>query len=694
MAYMASQNAGKEATKKSSRYPETWRRAYLLEIVINGQTKEIFTFSLPPENVEITFPQRVSETKTFGGVFVDDYGPEVAKIVLSGITGNQETRTIYRGNLGNLTLNGKDEIYYIRDHIIRYKENNKDYGNAHLYLYNLSVINEEEIKKNDYKASTDSWEVVLKDFRITQSKERPFWYNYSIEFTGLRILGTKPKNDATIQQAVFYKQADQKLSLADQHLSMMETPENAMMVATDTMSESTLAQVNAAAESLPKDYYPKLPSEDRVIIALTEANASAGHDVLASDQETFLLHGNVISTENFKALGATTKDANKLLKSVQSARANAKSIMRKGGFLQNAYQWSTQIAAPIKQLRRSVNTLRSQVNMYKNLIAGTVKNTLFSIPLQMVGLAKDVESLGVGLVTAPADIGIDILNGFHQVRRGFESLAKQTVEMPSYVTNRYKKVADMFNKEVESLIQKSENNVNSVIAKSKSISVIPDVLVVPATQNTVSSSEGVAGDTSNEAGIRVVVVNGYEHVAATATTTLEQLATEYLGNADEAGLIAVVNGISDDSQIIPGIEIKIPSTNGALTIPGNEVYSRDDNYGKDIALSDNGEIIIDASGELSTVSDNANIGQAIKSRLSESIGNRVRLTVYGIKSGAGQPITAAVPYVATSIKDTVIADPRILRIENFTFQGVGDRLYVRFEYITVDKRRHVYEGVQ
>jgi hypothetical protein len=80
--------------------------------------------------------------------------------------------------------------------------------------------------------------------------------------------------------------------------------------------------------------------------------------------------------------------------------------------------------------------------------------------------------------------------------------------------------------------------------------------------------------------------------------------------------------------------------------------------------------------------------------LSESIGNRIRLTVYGIKSGAGQPLTAAVPYISTSIKDTVIADPRINRIENFTFQGVGDRLYVKFEYITIDKKRHAYEGVQ
>jgi len=40
-------------------YPEIWKKSMLLEIVIPGsEPSEIFTFSLPPENIEVVYPQR------------------------------------------------------------------------------------------------------------------------------------------------------------------------------------------------------------------------------------------------------------------------------------------------------------------------------------------------------------------------------------------------------------------------------------------------------------------------------------------------------------------------------------------------------------------------------------------------------------------------------------------------------------
>jgi hypothetical protein len=645
MAYATSQNTGMQTKKTTqSRFPETWKKAFLLEIVLNGQTQEIFTFSLPPENVEITYPQRVSETKTFGGLFVDDYGAEVAKIVLSGITGNQEARTIYRANLGDLKLSGKDEIFYIRDHIIRYKENNSDYGNTHLYLYNLSAVNEEDIKNNNYKANTDSWEVVLKDFRITQSKERPFWYSYSVEFTGLRILGTKPKNNTTAvaQQAVYYKQADASLANTDKKLAILENPEDTIMVGSGAIDESSLTSVYDAADSLPANYYPNLPPEERVKLAVAELNDGYKMDVIASDMESVQLAGNQIDLREIRTLGETATKVNGKLTKVANARADSKSIFQKAGiFLQNSYRWSTQISAPVKKLRRSITNLRSQINTYRNLISGTIKDTLFSLPMQAIGMARDIESLGVGLVTAPADIALDILGGFRSLRKNTESLVRETKNMPTFIGSRYQKVANMFNNEIESVIHDGESVVNTVAANSKKISMTPDIVVVPAAQGTKNINQPSTG--AQEAGtqgadIQVAVINGYDHVAATETTTLEKLAADYLGNPDDAMLIAVVNGITDDSQITPGMDIKIPSKDPNVVATGNEVYSRDDNFGKDIALADDGGITLSAAGDVSVISGDANVGQAIQSRLSESIGNRIRLTVYGIKSGAGQPL--------------------------------------------------------
>jgi hypothetical protein len=93
-----------------------WTKSFLIEINYAGST-ESFTFSLPPEGIEINMPQRISETKTFGGLFVDDYGSEATKIHFSGTTGNSATKKIYRGTGKSLIwLNNQEEIFYLRYH--------------------------------------------------------------------------------------------------------------------------------------------------------------------------------------------------------------------------------------------------------------------------------------------------------------------------------------------------------------------------------------------------------------------------------------------------------------------------------------------------------------------------------------------------------------------------------------------------
>ena len=54
-----------------------WKKAYLLEFKMNGVLTDAFTFSVPPENEDFSFPQRKNETKTFGGAVVADYGNDM-----------------------------------------------------------------------------------------------------------------------------------------------------------------------------------------------------------------------------------------------------------------------------------------------------------------------------------------------------------------------------------------------------------------------------------------------------------------------------------------------------------------------------------------------------------------------------------------------------------------------------------------
>jgi hypothetical protein len=82
----------------------------MLEFLDNEKVQEVFTFSVAPQGVEFDYPQRISETKTFGGSVFDDYGNDTYRITISGTTINEDKKFIYRGEKPPLYLSGSKEI--------------------------------------------------------------------------------------------------------------------------------------------------------------------------------------------------------------------------------------------------------------------------------------------------------------------------------------------------------------------------------------------------------------------------------------------------------------------------------------------------------------------------------------------------------------------------------------------------------
>lgn len=367
------------------------------------------------------------------------------------------------------------------------------------------------------------------------------------------------------------------------------------------------------------------------------------------------------------------------LDGIASARSDARTLMENAAiYVQSTTQWGTMVTVPIKRIRARIASLQQELSIYKQLTSGTITNTSLKA-LKSAGLIGDIGDLGVGVVTLPSDIAASLLSDVKSVRKTIEEIYASIVASLAidYMETRYNKVIEVLLNEIETCLYNAENALNALIAAFKLSPITPDIYVIPD------------GNTSN---VRIVQAYGYTYVAATVGLKLDALAATYLGNPDDGLLIALANGISEEMEVEPGALLRIPSSVQS-NVYNNEVYSRTDNFGVDIALSESGQIMIDASGELVTIKAEENISQALKLRLSESIGNRIRLTVYGIRSNIGQPISAASAYVATSIKDTIIHDPRITRVENFVFRGVGDRIYVQFDYVVVDGRRGTYQGV-
>lgn len=198
---------------------DTWKKSILLEIVNRNNPSNIveaFTLVVPPENIELDEEQRVSRRKTFGGIFIDDYGPDVGRMIISGNTGNTEVKKTYIPPGVNVTapdtFTGKQAFYYMRDRLMRYKTNQKirdTYQNYDIRVYDLSTVEEAKLKPtrqvspanlhnaalkenptNTVAGEAEGYVVSLDRFKMTRSKDKPLWYSFVIELVVLRALGS------------------------------------------------------------------------------------------------------------------------------------------------------------------------------------------------------------------------------------------------------------------------------------------------------------------------------------------------------------------------------------------------------------------------------------------------------------------------------------------------------------------------
>jgi hypothetical protein len=172
---------------------QLYKKSYLIEFWSTSEFEpdDVFTFSIPPESEELTYTQRRTETKTFGGLHVDDYGIDAVKIVLSGSTVNQSLKLIYRGGKSSKWLSGEEEIYYLRDLIMKHKSINnligKEKKEKKIIIYDLSKTVYFKTKEGFSTPVKNYWQAFPGDFKIRRASDKPFTYKYSFEFTGIPL---------------------------------------------------------------------------------------------------------------------------------------------------------------------------------------------------------------------------------------------------------------------------------------------------------------------------------------------------------------------------------------------------------------------------------------------------------------------------------------------------------------------------
>ena len=197
----------------------------MLEFLEGDELKDCFTFSVPPESEEFDFPQRVAETKTFGGSVFDDYGNDTYRITINGSTVNEEKKVIYRGNKTPLYLTGTKEVFELQ-RIIRDWAANKnvtDPNKKKVYLYDLSKASVLQLSTG--VASRNYWRVFIKDLKIKRDKSRPMTFKYTLDMVAV-------EDEQRGEEGFFGETASKKISgiqsVMDSVSAIMDITEGAM----------------------------------------------------------------------------------------------------------------------------------------------------------------------------------------------------------------------------------------------------------------------------------------------------------------------------------------------------------------------------------------------------------------------------------------------------------------------------------
>jgi len=175
--------------------------------------------------------------------------------------------------------------------------------------------------------------------------------------------------------------------------------------------------------------------------------------------------------------------------------------------------------------------------------------------------------------------------------------------------------------------------------------------------------------------------------------TFDRLATDLLGDAEYGTVIAYFNEVTNESELEAGTKIKIPVLSENESNVNNRIYAapeKQENYGIDMKIGDDGDLDV-SGGDLKTVGDRDNLTQAVALRLTTAAGRRIRLSAYGIRSTIGDPV-AIESYLSGSVEQTVLADPRVLELNELTFKGDGDKLMLELAYTDINGDTGMFKG--
>lgn len=198
-----------------------------------------------------------------------------------------------------------------------------------------------------------------------------------------------------------------------------------------------------------------------------------------------------------------------------------------------------------------------------------------------------------------------------------------------------------------------------------------------------AGSTGTVSAQAPAAQRQLPTVTSTQQHAVSATDTLESLALRYTGDARNWQLIAQLNGLRAPYistaglpyTVRPGAFILVPAASAVLptitTILDNDVSG--DVRGTDLKLQkDRATGLYDlvlGSNDVSTVSGNANLVQALSVRLDTEAGTSLLSPAYGFRISVGSNVDFVQARIGElALREALQSDPRVLSVDQITVQ--------------------------
>lgn len=345
------------------------------------------------------------------------------------------------------------------------------------------------------------------------------------------------------------------------------------------------------------------------------------------------------------------------------------------------------IMAKIDKLKANVNNLKKALASYRSFVdkirlveqgadalAAGARDFYRTVQGFIDTTATGINS-AYDIILFPFDLVVDLFNGVRDVRQSFEAIFQDYSNSITNLENKAIKLQETIN-----YIFGLEQDAADIVQEAKGAGALPEVHIVPNTFVGAYPALNAADSSSELDDIGYILTYGYTEIIATSETRLDELSNKIYGSPDYADLIAKFNGITGDSQLTPGMVVKLPYLSYTTALRDSEIYSYGtETYGTDIQLAPDGDLVLAEFNDYNTTSGLANMEQAIILRMSEDQGARVRLLAYGIKQSRGNFDPFSLAILVTSIRDSLIRDSRIQSAFNFTLQQDSDLMVLSYD---------------